>query len=216
MHFTVAVVGAGAIGGFIAAALARSGNRVAVVARGAHLAAMRASGSISVASSDLGAFEAPVQAARDLRELPPAEYVLLTFKSHQWEGMLEQLQAALEQGATIVTLQNGMPFWYSSSYAIEAVDPGGVLQHAIPPGRIIGGVVHASGHIAAPGVVAQSGGMLYPLGELDGSSTARIMALAQAFAAAGLNAPVEPAIRRPMQRRSTSTAATCSRRTATR
>jgi 2-dehydropantoate 2-reductase len=84
---------------------------------------------------------------------------------------------------------------------LESVDPGGKILHAIPYDRVIGGVVHASGHIAAPGIINQSGGMLYPIGELDGARTARIEALAHAFKSAGLNAPIEPDIRRNIWRK---------------
>jgi 2-dehydropantoate 2-reductase len=142
-----------------------------------------------------------LQAASDLRELGDADYVLLTFKSHQWNGVLPQFERAIAGRAVFVTLQNGLPFWYSRDRALESVDPGGKILHAIPYDRIIGGVVHASGHIAAPGVINQSGGMLYPLGELDGSVTPRIQALSRAFAAAGMNAPIEPDIRRNIWRK---------------
>ena len=201
MSLKVAVLGAGAIGGFIAAALSRAGNDVSVVARGGHLEAMRARGAVRVVSSDLGPFEAEVQAAADLRELPDPQFVLLTFKAHQWEGVTAQLHPAIARGAAIVTLQNGLPFWYAPGRPIQAVDPGGEIQRAIPQECVIGGVVHASGHIEQPGVIHQSGGMLYPMGELDGSLTPRIRDLSQAFIAAGLEAPVEPLIRRNIWRK---------------
>ncbi len=166
------------------------------MARGEHLEAMRGSGRIRVSESNLGPFEARVGAAQDLRNLPPAQYLLLTFKSHQWNGVLEQLRPSLEAGATIVTLQNGLPFWLEPKHPLQSVDPGGGLLEAIPREQIIGGVVHASGHIVFPGVIHQSGGMLYPLGELDGSTTQRIAQLSSAMNDAGLSAPVEPDIRR--------------------
>jgi 2-dehydropantoate 2-reductase len=197
----IAILGAGAIGGFIAAALARSGHSVGVVARGAHLQAISSSGGIEVIGSDRGAFRAAVDAADDLRAFDPPSYVLLTFKSHQWSGVLPQLGPAIAGGASIVTLQNGLPFWYSRDRAIEAVDPGGELLSGIPYESIIGGVVHSSGHVVRPGVIHQSGGMLYPLGELDGAVTARVTGLAQAFESAGMQAPVEPEIRRNIWRK---------------
>ncbi len=196
----IAVFGAGAIGGFIAAALARSGTDVCVVARGAHLDAIR-QGGLRVEASDLGSFTAGIAASNDLRELGDVDFVLITFKSHQWPGVLPQFDRAIERDTVFVTLQNGLPFWYSRDQALESVDPGGEVLRTIPYERIIGGVVHASGHIAAPGVVRQSGGMLYPLGELDGRATARIQALSQAFENAGLHAPIEPDIRRNIWRK---------------
>ena len=197
----IAVFGAGAIGGFIAAALSRAGHDLTVVARGEHLTAIRARGGIAVASSDLGSFVSPVNAVADLREAPDAGFILLTFKSHQWSGVLPQLQPAIERGAAFVTLQNGLPFWYSRERPIEAVDPGGAILRAIPYEQIIGGVVHASGHIVEPGVIHQSGGMLYPIGEPGRAASPRTEELSHAFAAAGMQAPVEPEIRRNIWRK---------------
>lgn len=195
----LAIFGAGAIGGFIAAALARSGADVSVVARGAHLEAIR-SGGLRV-SGDLGDFTVDVPASSDLRDFTGLDYVLITIKSQQWEGVLPQFERAAAGNAVFVTLQNGLPFWYSHDRALESVDPGGRILRTLPYERIIGGVVHASGHIARPGFIRQSGGMLYPLGELDGSATQRITDLSQAFQRAGLSAPVEPDIRRNIWRK---------------
>lgn len=196
----IAIYGAGAIGGFIAAALARSGQDVCVVARGAHLDAIRRNG-LQLEASDLGPFTARVAASDDLRDFDPPDFVLLTFKSHQWNGVLPQLERAIAGQSVFVTLQNGLPFWYSRDVAIESVDPGGCILRTIPYERIIGGVIHASGHLVAPGVINQSGGTLYPLGELDGTVTPRIRALAQAFEGAGLQAPIEPDIRADIWRK---------------
>lgn len=170
-----------------------------MVARGAHLGAIR-TGGLRV-SSDLGDFTARVNASNDLRDFGDLDYVLLTFKSQQWDGVLPQFERAVAERAVFVTLQNGLPFWYSPDRALESVDPGGRIRRAIPYDRIIGGVVHASGHIAAPGYVRQSGGMLYPLGELDGTTTPRISELSRAFQAAGMSAPIEPEIRRNIWRK---------------
>ncbi len=190
----VAVFGAGAIGGFIAGALACSGVEVFAVARGAHLDAIRRNG-LRV-KSDLGEFTVNIPAESDLREFEDLDFVLVTFKSHQWDGVLPQFEKAIAGNTAFVTLQNGLPFWYDRNRALESVDPGGRVLKTIPYDRIIGGVVHASGHIVEPGFVHQSGGMLYPLGELDGSTTARITALSDAFLKAGMHAPIEGDIRK--------------------
>jgi 2-dehydropantoate 2-reductase len=149
----------------------------------------------------LGAFTAKVAVADDLRDFGDVQYVLVTFKSQQWDGVLPQFERAIADGAVIVTLQNGLPFWYSRTRALQSVDPGGRILQALPYERVIGGVVHASGHIAAPGFVRQSGGMLYPVGELDGATTPRIAQLSQAFEQAGMRAPIEPEIRRNIWRK---------------
>jgi 2-dehydropantoate 2-reductase len=190
----VAVFGAGAIGGFIAAALARSGVEVFAIARGAHLEAIQRNG-LRV-KSDIGEFTINLPVAADLREFDDLDYVLVTFKSHQWNGVLPQFENAIKGRTAFVTLQNGLPFWYDRDRALESVDPGGRILHTLPYDRIIGGVVHASGHMVEPGYIHQSGGMLYPLGELDGSKTPRITALCEAFLNAGMHAPIEADIRR--------------------
>ncbi len=171
-----------------------------MVARGSHLDAIRRNG-LRIESSDIGPFTASVTATDDLREIEAPDFVLLTFKSHQWDGLLPHFERAIAGNTAFVTLQNGLPFWYSRDRAIESVDPGGRILNAIPYERIIGGVVHASGHIVAPGVINQSGGMLYPLGELDGTTTQRIRALSQALERAGMQAPIEPDIRRNIWRK---------------
>jgi 2-dehydropantoate 2-reductase len=192
----ITVVGAGAIGGFIAAALARAGMPVGVVARGSHLDAILERG-LRV-RSDLGEFSARVDAAADPNELPPADFLLLTFKAHQWPGFLERLGPAARAKTPIVTLQNGIPFWFARTPPLESVDPGGRIGALFADGQIIGGVVHVSGHIAQPGLIVQSGGLRYLLGEASGRNGERVAGLAAAFRAAGLEAEVDGALRRSL------------------
>jgi 2-dehydropantoate 2-reductase len=189
----VAVVGAGAIGGFIAAALARAGTPVGLVARGEHLEAIRRSG-LQV-ESDLGSFSIRVDAAADVRELGSFDALVLTFKAHQWEALLPQLADPLYAGATIATLQNGVPFWYVREPPLASVDPQGAIGRAFGAGRIAGGVVHVSGRIEAPGRIVQSGGLRYILGAAEPAARARVAALANMMRAAGLQAELDDAIR---------------------
>jgi 2-dehydropantoate 2-reductase len=188
----VAVVGAGAIGGFIAAALARAGCAVAVVARGAHLAAIRRGG-LRV-ESDLGAFAVTVQAGDDLRELGAFDALLLTFKTHQWPEFLPQLRPFADTPATIVTLQNGVPFWYVREPPLRSVDPGGVIAGLFADDRVVGGVVHVSGELPAPGFVRQSGGLRYVLGRI-GDDDARAESIVRLLKNAGLAAELDPDVR---------------------
>ncbi|HET9030643.1 MAG TPA: 2-dehydropantoate 2-reductase [Candidatus Aquilonibacter sp.] len=190
----VAVVGAGAIGGFIAAALARSGTEVAVVARGAHLEAIRRRG-ITLTHSDLGPFTARVDASDDLRTLGAFDAVLLTFKAHQYPALLPQLSALASSNATIVTLQNGVPFWYARMPALQTVDPAGRIGALFPDDRIVGGVVHVSGHIVEPGKIHQSGGMRYAFGAPAGGTNDRVETLASAFGWAELAPEVDESVR---------------------
>jgi len=182
----IAVVGAGAIGGFVAAALARSGVRVAVVARGEHLQEIVRHG-LHVARSDFGEFTARVEAAADLREFAPVDAAVLTFKAHQWPALLPQISALSPTDATVVTLQNGLPFWYVREPPLASVDPGGRIARLFGDNRVVGGVVHVSGHVARPGHVRQSGGTRYVFGPPQrGGEIGRTKQIVELFAQAHL------------------------------
>jgi 2-dehydropantoate 2-reductase len=186
----IAVVGAGAIGGFLAAALARSGNDVVIVARGAHLEAIRREG-IAVDHSDLGPFVARVDASDDLRDFGAVDVALLTFKAHQWSEFLPQFVA----GTAVVTLQNGLPFWFRRHPPLRSVDPSGDIGATFDDAHTIGGVVHVSGHIIAPGHIHQSGGTRYVLGSIDPASVPLLDRLTESMRAAGLQPEINPNIR---------------------
>jgi len=188
----VAVVGAGAIGGFVGAALARAGTPVAVVARGEHLAAIRRGG-LRV-ESDLGTFGVTLQASDDLRELGAFDALLLTFKAHQWPSFLPQLRPFSAAQTTIVTLQNGVPFWYVRDRPLRSVDPDGTIGSLFTDDRVVGGVVHVSGEIPVPGTVRQSGGLRYVLGPA-GSDDARAESIVRLLKSAGLAAELDPNVR---------------------
>lgn len=189
----IAVVGAGAIGGFLAAALAKAGFPVAVIARGAHLAAIRRHG--LQAHSDLGTFGARVQASDDLRHLGDFDVLLLAFKAHQWPAFRAQLEPFAARSATIVTMQNGLPFWYVREQPLQSVDPGGKIGTLFADDRVIGAVVHVSGEIVAPGIVRQSGGLRYVLGNPSGSRSDRLDALGAILRDAGLGPEIDANIR---------------------
>jgi 2-dehydropantoate 2-reductase len=190
----IVVVGAGAIGAYIAAVLAHAGMQVAVIARGAHLDAMRRAG-ITVLSSDLGSFSAPVEASDDLRSLGAFDLALLTFKAHQWPAFMPQLESAAAAGTTVVTLQNGVPFWFRREPPLQTVDPGGAIGALFHDDRTIGGVVHVSGHIAEPGKIRQSGGGRYILHALDPDADDLVSELAARMREAGLGPEIEENIR---------------------
>jgi 2-dehydropantoate 2-reductase len=190
----VAVVGAGAIGGFVAAALARAGVSVVVVARGHHAAAIKRDG-LQV-ESDLGAFTAAVEVAEDLDAVDPAfDFLLLTFKAHQWPELLGMLAPYARSATPLVTMQNGVPFWYVREPALESVDPHGAIGRLFPDEQLVGGVVHVSGRITSPGRVHQSGGLRYIFGDPRGSCGAHTIELVRLFQSAGLAGEPDPNIR---------------------
>jgi 2-dehydropantoate 2-reductase len=192
----VAVVGAGAIGGFLAAALARAGIDVAVVARGKHLAAIQSNG--LTVESDLGNFTVAVTASSDLRRLGAFDALLLTFKAHQWPGLLSQLEPFARTDTTIATLQNGLPFWYVRTPPLASVDPGGRIGTLFGDEQIAGGVVHVSGHIARAGTIVQSGGTRYVIGPPQGGTNDRSQRLVELFARANLAPEPDPDVRRTL------------------
>lgn len=189
----VGVVGAGAIGGFLAGALARAGVSVAVVARGAHLAAIRRDG-LRI-ESELGAFTARVDASESLRSLGDFDVLLLTFKAHQWPALLDQLARFSGTRTTLVTLQNGLPFWYLRTPALQSVDPAGKIGRLFGDEQVIGGVVHVSGDVPEHGLIRQSGGLRYLLGSPQNGASARVEAVVALLRSAGLQAEADRDIR---------------------
>jgi len=198
----VCVVGAGSIGGYVGVKLALAGEDVTLIARGANLEAIRARG-MRLTMADGTDYIAPgIKATASLAEAGPQDVVILAMKAHQVAPIAKDLHRMLHDDTVIVPMQNGIPWWYFQRHGgpfegrrIENVDPGGTIASAIDPARIIGCVVYPACELAAPGVVRHIEGDRFPLGELDGTESARIVRLAEAFVRAGLKAPVLTAIR---------------------
>lgn len=198
MQFTI--VGAGAIGAFIGAMLARSGEQVTLIARGPHLAAMREAG-VRIRGS-LGEFGVPVTATDDLSAVADADVVLLALKAHSLTDMAPRLAPLLRPETAVVTMQNGLPWWYFWRHGgewegthLETVDPGGVIAANIDPRRVIGCVVYCSTVIAEPGVIEHLEGTRFSIGEPDGSRSDRCRRISEAFIRAGLRSPIRSNIR---------------------
>jgi 2-dehydropantoate 2-reductase len=190
---TVAIVGAGATGGFLGATLARAGEEVILVARGAHLAAMRERG-VTVRSA-AGEFTAHPDCTDDLAAISGAEFVFLTLKAHSIPPLAARLGTALGEGATVVSAQNGIPWWYFEDRSLESVDPGGTIARAIPYRRVVGCIVYPATRVVEPGVIEHLEGNRFSLGEPDGSRSERVQRLSRLLTGAGLKAPVQPRIR---------------------
>ncbi|HWO91214.1 MAG TPA: 2-dehydropantoate 2-reductase [Methylomirabilota bacterium] len=196
----VGIVGAGAIGGFLGARLARAGVDVTLVAPGPHLKAMRESGLRVI---DGGAeWTVRVNATDDFAAMRGAGAVFVTLKAHSLPPVAERLAAGLGPDAVVVSAQNGIPWWYFQRHGGElegihlaSVDPGGVVANAIDPRRVIGCVVYPATSLVSPGVIRHVEGERFSLGELDGSQTARILELSHVLVGAGLKAPVQQRIR---------------------
>ena len=200
-----AIVGAGASGGYLGASLARSGADVVLVARGPHLAAMRERG-LTVREADGSEFTTRPECTDDLaRAVGSAEVVFVTLKAHSLPALAPALGAALRPGATLVTAQNGIPWWYFQRYdgplagtRLETVDPGGVIAEHIPIESVLGCIVYPATSLLEPGLVEHREGNRFSLGEPDGSRSDRAAAIGKALAGAGLKAPVQTRIRQEL------------------
>ena len=196
------VVGAGAIGGYLGARLALAGHPVDFIARGRNLAVINAEGFRLIEEDGSERHTRDVRAASDPSTLEAPDAVLLTVKAHQVIDLLPTLTALVGPQTMLVTMVNGVPWWYFQRLAgpwegrvVESVDPGGVLQAALAADRIIGSVVYPAAELLAPGVVKVVEGQRFSIGELDGSRSERIDALSQALMSAGFKAPVSRDIR---------------------
>ena len=198
----IAIVGAGAIGGYLGARLAHAGAEVTFIARNRNLQAINANG-FRLILEDGSALHAPTaRAVQRMADAGPQDAVLLTVKAHQVRELLPDLPALFGPETVLVTMINGVPWWYFQRLggpfdgrALESVDPGGELAAAIDPKRIIGSIVYPASELLEPGVVRVIEGNRFTLGELDGERTPRIDALSRTMIAAGFKAPVSRDIR---------------------
>jgi 2-dehydropantoate 2-reductase len=196
----VAVVGAGAIGAYVGAALHRAGADVHLIARGPHLAAMKEHG-VQVLSPR-GDFTARVHATDDPASIGPVDYVFLGLKANSYAACGPLVHPLLGESTAIVAAQNGIPWWYFhgldgpyEARRIESVDPGGSVSAVLPPERAIGCVVYAATQLQQPGVVRHLEGTRFSIGEPDTSGSSRCEELSEAMRAGGLKCPVEADIR---------------------
>ena len=197
----ICVVGAGAIGGMMGARLAQRDHEVSLIARGPHLAAIREHG-LKLIQDGEEIVAKNVVATDDIAELGHQDVVLLALKSHQINAVLDKLPNLIGPDTVMVTLQNGIPWWYfqllGGDYegrTVETVDPGGVLKDAIDPTCLLGCIAYPAAVIAEPGVIKHVEGIRFPVGELDGSLSARAQRVSEAFVDAGFKSPVLEDIR---------------------
>jgi len=205
-----AVLGAGAIGAYVGAALARGGTDVTLIARGAHLASMREHG-VRV-RSPRGDFTAHPPVTDDLAAVGGAAVVFVALKAYSLPEIAPSLGELLAPGAAVIWAQNGIPWWYFQSVGdpagqdgpagtglattgLHSVDPGGIIARSISPEHNVGCVVFCSTEIIEPGVIRHIEGTRFTIGEPDGSVSERCQLISEAFKAGGLKAPVETRLR---------------------
>jgi len=198
----IAVVGAGSIGGYLGALLSAAGDDVTFIARGANLEAIRERGMRVVTEEGREVVAKDVRAFSRMSEAGPQDTVLLTVKAHQVAALAGDLHHLCHARTSIVTMQNGIPWWYFQRHGgpydgrpVVAADPDGSIARAVDPARIIGTVVYPAAVLEAPGFVRVVEGKRFTLGELDGTTTPRVEAIAACLATAGFKAPISDNLR---------------------
>ncbi len=189
-----AVAGAGAIGAYIGARMASAGMDVTLFARGPHCRAMQEHG-VRVESPE-GSFEAKPRVVDSLEAAGAVDVVFLGVKAHSLPALAPRLRPLFHDATTVVSMQNGIPWWYfAGAERLESVDPGGVVAAAIEPGRVIGSIVYLSTEIMQPGVIRHTEGNRITIGEPGGERSERARSIAAALVEAGLRAPISTHIR---------------------
>ncbi len=198
----VCIFGGGAIGGYLAAHLARANLcEVSVVARGGTLQAIRDNG--LTVSTPTGTFTAKVRATDNAAELGVQDYVFVTLKAHQVEDALPQLAQLMDDSTVVLPPTTGIPYYFFHGWSdgpqdrrLPEIDPQGRQWEAIPPRQVLGCVYWIGAHSPAPGVVMQDGAKAgLPIGELDGSHSERVVKLGKLLSASGIESKVNDNIR---------------------
>jgi 2-dehydropantoate 2-reductase len=194
------IVGAGAVGAYMGALMARAGYDVTLHARGPHLRAMQQNGVRVVGEGE--DFQAHPKVVENLADAGPVDVIFLCIKAHGLPQLAPQLAPVLGPDTVVVSTQNGIPWWYFQNFdgpmagtRLERVDPGGVVSSAIEARRVIGSLIYFSTEVIEPGVVKHNEGTRISLGEPDGSRSERIRQIADALIASGLRAPVTTRLR---------------------
>lgn len=196
----ICIYGSGAIGGYLGVRLHQAGAEVSLVARGAHLAAMRENGVTLIVGEEKTIVHP--RCTDDPTELGPQDYVIIGLKAHSVPGVVPAIQPLLGPETAVVTAVNGIPYWYFygtggafDGRVLDSVDPNGAQWYGFGPQRAIGCVVYPATEVVAPGVIQHIYGDKFSLGEPDGSKSERVMALSRMMEAGGLRAPVLDRIR---------------------
>jgi 2-dehydropantoate 2-reductase len=192
----IAIVGAGAIGGYVGGWLAAAGEDVTFIARGANLEAIRRNG-MRVVGEDGNEVVAKTAAFEKTLDAGKQDCVILAVKAHQVGPIAADIAALCNEHTSIVTMQNGIPWWYFHKHGgpyegtvVRAADPDGSIARHIDANRVIGSVVYPAAVLEAPGVVHVVEGRRFTLGEPDGSTSERAQAISAAFTRAGFKAPL--------------------------
>ena len=198
----ICVVGAGAIGGLMAAKFALAGEEVTVIDQGRHLAAIRDKGLKLIWHDGSEAVAETIRAVGSPAEAGPQDLVILALKAHHLDQVARQIGALLGPETMVLPVQNGIPWWYfhkqggpHDGMRLNSLDPSGVLTRHIDGDRIVGCVVYPAAGVPEPGVIRHVEGDRFPIGELDGRETERIRTLLALFEKAGFRSRILDDIR---------------------
>lgn len=198
----ICVVGAGAVGGLLAARLARAGYEVSVLARGATLEAIAERGITLVEPDGTQHVTTALRASSEAEAVGAQDLVFLAVKAHQLAAVAGGVPALFDAGTAVVTLQNGIPWWFFQKFPgpfegrrLKSLDPDGLLERAIPADRVLASIAYPAAERCAPGVVRLVEGDRLPVGELDGVPSARATQVAAVLGAAGFTSKVVRDIR---------------------
>ncbi len=198
----VCIFGGGAIGGHIAAHLAKAGLcEVSLIARGSTLKAIQEKGLRVITPSE--EFTVNIRASSDASELGTQDYLFLTLKAHQVASALEQIAPLIGPDTVIIPPTTAIPYYFFHQAQgplrdrqMPAIDPHGKQWQALPPAQVLGCVYWIGAHVVAPGIVAQDGAVAgCPVGELDGSHSERAMRLGELLSASGIGSKINNDIR---------------------
>jgi 2-dehydropantoate 2-reductase len=198
----IAIIGAGAIGGYVAVKLALAGEDVTCMVRGANLQAIHSSGLKLIMNDGSEQVATNVKATDDYAAAGAQDMVILAVKAHQVEAVANDVPKLFGPDTVVVTMQNGIPYWYFHQHGgelagsvVHSVDPSGIISQKIPAERVIGCVVYPAAELIAPGVIKHIEGERFPVGDLDGSNSARVTRVSECFTHAGFKSPVLDNIR---------------------
>jgi 2-dehydropantoate 2-reductase len=197
----IAIVGAGAIGGWMGVHLARAGAQVSVLARGETLTALQKNGLQLHQGGEL--HTVPVTASNDAATLGVQDLVVISVKAPALASVAAQVGPLIGPNTLVLTAMNGVPWWFLQGFggpvegrSLSSVDPSGAIAQALPAAHIIGCVVHASCSVDAPGVIRHHFGDGLIVGEPSGQATPRVQALHALLQQAGFNATLSPQIQK--------------------
>jgi len=193
----IAIIGVGAIGGYVGTRLALAGEDVTFIARGANLEALRNRGIRLVTADGSEQCVPKVRATDDYAAVGAQDIVILAMKAHQVEAVALEVPKLFDPDTVVIPMQNGIPYWYFHRHAgelagtrVRSVDPSGLIGEHIPCERVIGCVVYPAAELVSPGVIKHVEGNRFPVGEPDGTTSERATRVSECFANGGLQAPI--------------------------